>query len=204
MAGVRKPEDLIAWQLAWELKKRVHAFTETGSASRDFKFRDAIREAARSAPDNISEGFYRYAPREFNRFLSIARGSLGEVRNQLLHARDEKYLDETAFSESFRVANRAIGATTKLQELQTCPEFFERRPPKRRRKPSNPPNPERGPANHEPRTRTRHPEPGTQNPCYLEGAKYPSLVLTTKRAPGRATCTFTFRHVPFLAPLVEM
>ena len=46
VAGVRKPEDLVAWQLSWELKERVHAFTETGPASRDFKFRDATREAA--------------------------------------------------------------------------------------------------------------------------------------------------------------
>jgi four helix bundle protein len=75
------------WQLATELKQRVYAFTETGPASRDFKFRDEIRAAARSASDNTAEGFYRYAPREFNRFVNIARGSLGEVRNQLLHAR---------------------------------------------------------------------------------------------------------------------
>jgi four helix bundle protein len=139
VASARKPEDFDAWQLSWQLKERVFAFTETGPASRDFKFRNAIREAACSGPDNIAEGFYRFAPREFNHFLNFTRGSLGEVRNQLLHARNEKFLDEVAFAEAFRLVNRAIGATTRLQEyLQTCPGFFERKPPKRRRKPKPP------------------------------------------------------------------
>jgi four helix bundle protein len=145
MAGARKPEDFDAWQLSWQLKERVFAFTETGPASRAFKFRDGIREAACSAPDNIAEGFYRFAPREFNRFLAITRGSLGEVRNQLLHARKERYLDDDTFAEAFRLANRAIGATTRLQEyLQTCPGFFDPKPPKRQRKPKkvNPSKPQ--------------------------------------------------------------
>src|SRR5436305_945226 len=74
MAGARRPEELDVWKLAWELKQRVYAFTETGPASRDFKFREEIRDAARSAPDNISEGFYRFAPRQFNHFMDIAKG----------------------------------------------------------------------------------------------------------------------------------
>jgi len=135
VASARRPEDFDAWQLSWQLKQRVFAFTETGPASKDFGFRNDIREAACSAPDNFAEGFYRFAPREFNRFLSITRGSLGEVRNQLLHARQERFLDEAAFAEAFSLANRAIGATTRLQEyLQTCPGFFDPKPPKRHRK----------------------------------------------------------------------
>src|SRR5437762_6622191 len=140
MASVRRPEEFMAWQLATRLKQEVYAFTETGPAARDLKFRDEIRKAARSAPDNICEGFYRYVPREFNHFLNIARGSLGEVRNQLCHSRGEQYLNETTFKNMFHLTNRAIGATTRLQEyLQSCPEFFERRPmkkPKGRTKPN--------------------------------------------------------------------
>jgi four helix bundle protein len=33
----------------------------------------------------VAEGFYRFNPREFHRFLNDAKASLGEARNQLLH-----------------------------------------------------------------------------------------------------------------------
>ena len=89
MAGLRKPEDFDVWKLGWELKRRVFAFTATSPASQDRRFCDDIRRAARSGPDLVAEGYYRYNPREFHRFLNDAKASLGEVRNQLLHATDE-------------------------------------------------------------------------------------------------------------------
>jgi hypothetical protein len=40
MAGVRRYEDLEAWQIADELKREVYALTETGPASKDLRFRE--------------------------------------------------------------------------------------------------------------------------------------------------------------------
>ena len=122
MAGVRRPEDLDVWKLAWDLKKRVYAFTATLPASREFSFCTDIRRAARSGPDNVAEGFYRFNPREFHRFLNDAKASIGEVRNQLLHAKDELYIPDEEFREMFHLADRAIGAAVKLQAyLRACP-----------------------------------------------------------------------------------
>jgi four helix bundle protein len=115
MPGVRRPEELDTWKLAWDLKERVHAFTSTPPASKDCSFCDEIRRASRSASDNISEGFYRFNPREFHRFLNDAKGSLGEVRNQLLHAKSQGYLTAAEFEEIQDLSNRAIGAATRLQ-----------------------------------------------------------------------------------------
>ena len=129
MAGVRRPEDLDVWKLSWELKKRVYAFTATLPASRDFSFCDGIRRAARSGTDNIAEGFYRFNPREFHRFLNDAKASIGEVRNQLLHAKDERHISDQEFTEMFHLVNRAIGAAVNLQAyLRACPTRQERRP----------------------------------------------------------------------------
>ncbi|RPI55704.1 MAG: four helix bundle protein [Acidobacteria bacterium] len=140
MAGLRRPEDFDVWKLAWELKRRVFAFTGTAPASTDRRFCDDTRRAARSAPDLISEGYYRYNPREFHRFLNDAKASLGEVRNQLLHARDEHLITEQEFEVMFNLADRAIGAANGLQAyLRRCPQKFI--PPKR--PPRRPPNPER-------------------------------------------------------------
>ena len=128
MAGVRRPEDFDVWKLGWELKRRVFAFTAALPASGDRKFCDDIRRAARSGPDLVAEGYYRFNPREFHRFLNDAKASLGEVRNQLLHAKDERFVSDGDFLEMSSLANRAIAAANALQKyLRSCPSKFEPR-----------------------------------------------------------------------------
>ena len=129
MAGIKRPEDFDVWKLAWELKRRVFAFTATLPASRDRRYCDDIRRAARSGPDLVAEGYYRFNPREFHRFLNDAKASLGEVRNQLLHAKDERFISDGDFLEMLSLADRAIGAANALQAyLRSCPSKFEHRP----------------------------------------------------------------------------
>ena len=121
MAGRKRPEDFDVWKLGWELKQRVFAFTATPPATSDRRFCDDIRRAARSGPDLVAEGYYRFNSREFHRFLNDAKASCGEVRNQLLHAKDEGFVKEEAFREMTNLADRAIGAATALQKyLRSC------------------------------------------------------------------------------------
>jgi four helix bundle protein len=128
MAGARSPEEFGVWQLAWELKESVFAFTATSPAVGDRKFCEEIRAAARSAPDNIAEGFYRFNPPDFANFIRIARGSLGEVRNQLKHAHSKQYLSDDDFARLFGLCGRAIGAATGLRlYLLSCPKNFDPR-----------------------------------------------------------------------------
>ena len=135
MAGKKSPEEFDAWQLAWELKERVFALTSTSPAIKDQDFCSDIRDAARSAPDNIAEGFYRFAPTDFANFVRIAKGSLGEVRNQLLHARSRNYLNNAEYAELSKLCHRAIKAATGLRlYLLSCPKNFDpRRQPKGRK-----------------------------------------------------------------------
>jgi four helix bundle protein len=62
--AARDFHDLLCWQLSYELKCEVFAFTAKGPASRDFKYRDQIRDSAAAAPRDISEEFRRVRPRE--------------------------------------------------------------------------------------------------------------------------------------------
>jgi len=77
MAGLKRPEDFDVWQLCWELKQRIYAFTATEPARSDRSYCDDVRRAARSSHQNISEGFYRFDPAEFRKFLNYSKSSLG-------------------------------------------------------------------------------------------------------------------------------
>ena len=112
--GVRDFRDLVAWQLAYELKCDVFAFTATRPASIDFKYRDQIRDSSASAPANISEGFGRFRPRDFARFLEYARASVMETQNHLLDGRDRGYLDPALYSRLSNLARSALRTTTHL------------------------------------------------------------------------------------------
>ena len=62
---------------------------------------------------NIAEGFERSSDGEFARFLTIAKGSAGEVKSQLYVAYDQGYLDENGFNELFKEVDetaRKIGS----------------------------------------------------------------------------------------------
>ena len=112
--GVSRYQDLACWQLSYELHRRVVAFCATEAVKREWKFCDQIRDASASAPRNIAEGFGRFRPSEFARFLEIARGSLVETHNHLRDAYDRKFLTDARFSELTSLAERSIGASTNL------------------------------------------------------------------------------------------
>ena len=121
MAGVRKFEDLSAWQLASSLAVAVFRLTERGDASGDRAYQEQIRRAADSAPANIAEGFGRFRPREFAQFLRIARASLLETRSHILSGQSKGYFSDADAGELLRIQDRATGATTKLvRYLDAC------------------------------------------------------------------------------------
>jgi four helix bundle protein len=80
MAVIQRFEDIEAWKRARTLSSRVYALTRDPIAARDFAFRDQIRRASISVLLNIAEGFERESgDKDFRHFLSIAKGSVGEV-----------------------------------------------------------------------------------------------------------------------------
>ncbi len=112
--GAKHYSQLIAWQLANELKLGIFKATACGPASHDLKFREQIRDSADSAARNIAEGFGRYEHREFARFLRIARGSLDETQNHLQDGRDKAYFAADLFASLWQLSKRAVVATTRL------------------------------------------------------------------------------------------
>jgi four helix bundle protein len=98
MAAIKQFEDLNVWQDARQLVAAVYAASKAGAFSQDFGLRDQIRRAAVSTMSNIAEGFERGTRNEFVHFLTIAKGSNGEVRSQLQVALDQKYIGAGDFA----------------------------------------------------------------------------------------------------------
>ncbi|MFZ1549745.1 MAG: four helix bundle protein [Microgenomates group bacterium] len=89
---IQRFQDLQIWQSSIKIVKEIYAITNYGKFSHDFGFRDQIRRAAVSISSNIVEGFEKNSNNEFIRFLKIAKGSTGEVKNQVIVAFEIGYL----------------------------------------------------------------------------------------------------------------
>jgi len=107
-------EDLEVWQLARELYKLIFHLTSREPFSADFKFRDQIRTSSRSISDNISEGFDRGGNKEFIQFLSIAKGSNGETRNQSYRAFDSNYISREELEVILELTDKISRKTANL------------------------------------------------------------------------------------------
>ncbi len=97
MAKIRKFEELPIWKKAIVLTRRIYDITADGKFAKDYGLRDQIRRAVISISSNIVEGFEKSNNNEFIRYLRIAKGSVGEVRNQLYIALAVEYLPKERF-----------------------------------------------------------------------------------------------------------
>jgi four helix bundle protein len=107
--------ELIAWQLARELKLSVYQLVKHPKMARDFRFIDQITDAAASGPRNIAEGFGRFNRKEFAHFLKIAIASEQEVRNHIIDAFDRGYIDAEERDDGVRLSKRAVTAAARLR-----------------------------------------------------------------------------------------
>jgi four helix bundle protein len=106
MATIEKFEDLEIWQLSRQLYQRIFEFIKREPFSKDYKLVNQINSSSGSAMDNIAEGFERGSRNEFIQFLSISKGSAGEVKSQLIRAFDRNYISSVEFEEAYKLADR--------------------------------------------------------------------------------------------------
>ena len=94
MAQFKNFEEIIAWQKARVLCKKIRLVADVIQSQNDFRLKDQILGSSGSIMDNIAEGFERQGNKEFVQFLYIAKGSCGEVRSQVYRAFDYGYLTQ--------------------------------------------------------------------------------------------------------------
>lgn len=136
MSTIQRFEDLDIWKMARELAHSVYkCYSQDEGFARDYKLREQINAASGSIMDNIAEGFERDGRNEFVNFLSIAKGSLGEVKSQLYRAYDRNYINEKTLEETKEQCNilgSKIGKLIKyLNESEIRGSKFKNRTTKR-------------------------------------------------------------------------
>ncbi len=114
MAAIRKFEDIFAWKEARVLASEIHAVSMRSPFSSDWALRNQMDRAVISVSSNIAEGFERGSDRAFASFLTIARGSVAEVRSQLYLALDFGYVTQAEFSSALERCQRIASAITHL------------------------------------------------------------------------------------------
>jgi four helix bundle protein len=106
MGTVQRFEDLEVWKRARALTNKVYDVSNTGTFARDFALRDQMRKAAISVMSCISEGFERESgDKDFRHYLSMSKGSSGELRSQLYTALDAHHVNEQQFDELYALCH---------------------------------------------------------------------------------------------------
>ena len=90
--SVKDSTELRVWQLSMDLAESIYRETRSFPSHEQFGLTSQLRRAAVSVPSNIAEGHTRNQTGEYLRFLAISRGSLAEIKTQLLISQRLEYL----------------------------------------------------------------------------------------------------------------
>lgn len=120
---IRLFTDLNAWKEGHKLVIDVYGVTKIFPKEELFGLTNQLRRAVVSITSNIAEGFSRQSYKEKIQFYFMALGSLTEVQNQLLIAKDVGYLEIKDFkgiaSQTVEVSKVINGLIKSLKSRNT-------------------------------------------------------------------------------------
>jgi four helix bundle protein len=120
--GVQRFNDLRAWQACETYKKAVYRMCEQPPLADDWKRRGQLEESVRGPGGHVAEGFGRFSPPDFARFVVIARASVMESQNHLIDLVDRGYIAEEGRTALNMLAEIALEELTGLLEYLQSPE----------------------------------------------------------------------------------
>jgi len=96
--------ELIAWQKAMDLAQQVYGETSAFPREERFGLTAQMRRCAVSIASDIAEGHGRLTTRDWQHFLSQARGSTQELETQLILSGRLEYGDKAGLERALRHA----------------------------------------------------------------------------------------------------
>jgi four helix bundle protein len=101
-----KFEELEIWKESIKFASTIYGLTRAFPLEERFGLTQQLRNAAISISLNIAEGSGRYHNKDFVRFLQIAIGSLYEVISGLFIAKNEEYISDKDFKNTYSEAEK--------------------------------------------------------------------------------------------------
>jgi four helix bundle protein len=97
MAKIESVEELDVFKRAHQVTLKIYEISGKFPADEKFGLISQMRRAAASVGTNLVEGSYRLNRAEYRQFVGIARGSSGELKYELLLAKDLGYLSKSDY-----------------------------------------------------------------------------------------------------------
>jgi len=102
---IKKFYELDAWKKGHELVLEIYKLTRNFPKEETYGIVSQLRRASSSVTANIAEGFARYHFKDKTRFYYQSRGSMAEVQNFLLLAKDLEFIDLKTCKKNGEKAN---------------------------------------------------------------------------------------------------
>jgi four helix bundle protein len=107
-------KDLKVWSQAKDLAVDIYRLTDNGDFIKDFGLRDQMRRSSVSIPSNIAEGDDLGTDKQSIRHFYIAKGSLAELRTQLIISLEIEYISSAKYRDLEKICNNISAMLTGL------------------------------------------------------------------------------------------
>ena len=105
---IKSLEDLECWKANRDVRQFVSEVIKKFPVEERYALTDGMRRASHSITENVAEGYGRFHYQENIQFVRISRGSLYELIDQFITAKDEKYINDDEYQKGRELINKAI------------------------------------------------------------------------------------------------
>jgi four helix bundle protein len=101
-------EELDCWKACTDVRRFIITLVKKFPKEERFALVDDMKRAARSSTHNIAEGFGRFHYQENIQFCRQSRGSLHELIDQLITAKDEGLIQDEDYGKGRELISKAL------------------------------------------------------------------------------------------------
>jgi four helix bundle protein len=101
-------EELDCWKACRAVRQYIAKLVKKYPMEEKFRLVDDMLRASRSTTHNIAEGFGRYHFQENVQFCRYSRGSLHELKDQLICSLDEGLISKKEFEQGIALIETAL------------------------------------------------------------------------------------------------
>lgn len=114
-------QELDCWKLARQLRRDTSSIVKTFPEEEKYRLKDQMLRCSRSVTANIAEGFGKFYLKDNIRYCRNSKGSLFELLDHFVVARDEEYIGQKVLEDKEVEINRCLqvlnGYTNYLEKM---------------------------------------------------------------------------------------